>query len=153
MPDDKDHFDAGMEVRRDMFGRGRLGRTGQDRRRDPLHRPLPGHADPLLLRRGLEPRELLDRRTRSMRTISMLIALSNPNQLAGHIRGAIANGVTKEEIQEVLLHVMIYVAACRRRRRQFQTRRRSAEGHGARIVMRVGFIGIGNMGWPMAGHI
>ena len=53
-------------------------------------------------------RELLDRRTRSMLTISMLMALSKPNQLAGHIRGAIANGVTKEEILEVLLHGMIY---------------------------------------------
>jgi 4-carboxymuconolactone decarboxylase len=53
-------------------------------------------------------REGLDRRTRSMLTISMLIALGKPNQLANHVRGAIANGVTKDEILEVLLQAMIY---------------------------------------------
>ncbi|HXY79481.1 MAG TPA: carboxymuconolactone decarboxylase family protein [Candidatus Bathyarchaeia archaeon] len=53
-------------------------------------------------------RSLLDRRTRSMLTMALLVALNKPNQLKGHVRGAIKNGVTKEEIREVLLHSMIY---------------------------------------------
>jgi 4-carboxymuconolactone decarboxylase len=50
----------------------------------------------------------LDRRTRSMLTIVMLASLNRLDELQGHIRGAITNGVTKEEIQECLLQVAVY---------------------------------------------
>lgn len=50
----------------------------------------------------------LDRRTRSMLTIAMLTALGKPTQLKAHVQAAIRNGVTKDEIREVLLHAMIY---------------------------------------------
>jgi len=45
---------------------------------------------------------------RSMLTIAMLIGQSRPNQLRNHVKGAIANGVTKEEIREILLHSILY---------------------------------------------
>lgn len=51
----------------------------------------------------------LDRRSRSILNIGMLAALNRPEELAGHIRGAINNGVTKTEIQECLLQVAVYV--------------------------------------------
>jgi 4-carboxymuconolactone decarboxylase len=51
----------------------------------------------------------LDRRSRSVLNLGMLAALNRPEELAGHIRGAITNGVTKEEIRECFLQVAVYV--------------------------------------------
>ncbi|MFO1144415.1 MAG: carboxymuconolactone decarboxylase family protein [Amaricoccus sp.] len=51
----------------------------------------------------------LDRRSRSILNIGMLAAANRPNELAGHIRGGLANGLTKTEIQECLLQVAIYL--------------------------------------------
>ena len=50
----------------------------------------------------------LDRKTRSLITVSMLIALGKQHELKGHVRGALNNGATAQEIQEVLLHTSIY---------------------------------------------
>ena len=50
----------------------------------------------------------LDLKTRSLITIAMLTALKAPQELKGHIRGAINNGCTKEEIRETLLHTAAY---------------------------------------------
>ena len=53
-------------------------------------------------------REALPRKTRSLLNIAMLTALNREEELRLHLRGAFNNGVTKEEIREVLLQVMIY---------------------------------------------
>lgn len=53
-------------------------------------------------------REGLDRRTRSLITIATLAALKASTELKGHVRGALRNGCTVEEIQEVLLHATVY---------------------------------------------
>jgi 4-carboxymuconolactone decarboxylase len=53
-------------------------------------------------------RPKLSRKIRSMITLAMLVAMARPNELKVHVEGAIANGVTKEEIQEILLHAMVY---------------------------------------------
>lgn len=53
----------------------------------------------------------LNLKTRSLVTIGMLAALKAPTELTGHIRGALRNGATKEEIQEVLLHSAVYCGA------------------------------------------
>jgi len=50
----------------------------------------------------------LDLKTRSLVTIAMLTALGKQKELAGHVRGALNNGATVSEIQEVLLHATIY---------------------------------------------
>lgn len=50
----------------------------------------------------------LDRRSRSILNIGMLAALNRPDELAGHIRAALVNGVTKAEIRECLLQVAVY---------------------------------------------
>ena len=50
----------------------------------------------------------LDRRTRSMLNLAMLTALNRPHELKLHIKGALNNGVTKEEIREVLMQTAIY---------------------------------------------
>ena len=53
-------------------------------------------------------RDGLDRRTRSLLTVALLTALRCETELALHLRGAIANGVTPAEITEVLMHTAIY---------------------------------------------
>ncbi|MCL6443179.1 MAG: 4-carboxymuconolactone decarboxylase [Alicyclobacillus sp.] len=50
----------------------------------------------------------LERKIRSMLNLAMLSALNRPDELALHIRGAINNGVTPEEISEIFLQVAIY---------------------------------------------
>ena len=50
----------------------------------------------------------LDRRTRSMLNRARLTALNRPHELKLHIKGALNNGVTKEEIREVLMQTAIY---------------------------------------------
>lgn len=50
----------------------------------------------------------LSRQTRSLITIATLAALKAPAELKGHVRGALRNGCTVEEIQEVLLHSTVY---------------------------------------------
>lgn len=53
-------------------------------------------------------RDGLSRKTRSMLNIAMIAVLNRPHELRTHIRGAITNGVTREEIREVLMQVAIY---------------------------------------------
>jgi 4-carboxymuconolactone decarboxylase len=50
----------------------------------------------------------LDRRTRSCITVAMTIALNRPEELALHLRGALRNGVTVDELREVLLQTAVY---------------------------------------------
>lgn len=53
----------------------------------------------------------IDLKTRSLVTIAMLAALRTPQELKGHIRGALNNGATVEEIREVILHSAVYCGA------------------------------------------
>lgn len=50
----------------------------------------------------------LDRKTRSCLNLAMLIALNRPHELKLHVRGAINNGLTKDEIKEIFLQTAIY---------------------------------------------
>jgi len=53
-------------------------------------------------------RDGLDKRTRSIINLAMLSALNRPHELGAHVRGALNNGVTRDEIKEILLQVGIY---------------------------------------------
>jgi len=53
-------------------------------------------------------RDSLDLKTRSMLNLAMLTALNRAAEIKLHVRGAINNGVTVEEIREVLLHATVY---------------------------------------------
>jgi 4-carboxymuconolactone decarboxylase len=50
----------------------------------------------------------LDRRTRSCITLTVLVALGRDEELAMHVRAALRNGLTPDEIKEVLLHCAVY---------------------------------------------
>lgn len=50
----------------------------------------------------------LDKKTRSLLNLAMISALNRPHEVKMHVKGALTNGVTKEEIREVFLQVAIY---------------------------------------------
>ena len=50
----------------------------------------------------------LDRRSRSLITVALAIAQNRPEELALHLKAAVRNGVTKDELKEVLMHCTIY---------------------------------------------
>ena len=56
-------------------------------------------------------REGLERRERSLINLAMIAVLNRPHELKAHVRGAIRNGLTPQQISEVLLQVMIYAGA------------------------------------------
>jgi 4-carboxymuconolactone decarboxylase len=100
-----DAFDRGLELRRHMFGPG-----GSDRQIEAatdFTRPL----QELVTRScfgEIWQRPHLDLKTRSMITLAMLAALGRPNQIKVHVKGALANGVSREEIREIILHAVAY---------------------------------------------
>jgi len=53
----------------------------------------------------------LARRDRSMIVLALLAAFSRPNEMRGHLRGALRNGVTKDEIKEIFIQVGVYCGA------------------------------------------
>lgn len=57
---------------------------------------------------GIWNRPGLDHRSRSLLNLGMIAALNKPQEMRNHIRGAINNGVTKSELQEVCLQIAVY---------------------------------------------
>lgn len=53
-------------------------------------------------------REGLEHKTRSMLNLAMLTALNRPAEIKLHVKGALSNGVTPDEIKEILLHATVY---------------------------------------------
>lgn len=103
--DERDAWAAGDAMRRRVMGDAHVDRAKAAE--TPFTAPL---AD-LITRHAwgdVWQREGLDMRTRSLVTVAMLVALGKPTELEGHVRGALANGATPEEIREVLLHAGVY---------------------------------------------
>jgi 4-carboxymuconolactone decarboxylase len=101
----EDPYDAGMRVRREVLGDEyvdeAMHRTNEftEAFQDLITRFAWG---------SVWTRDGLDRRTRSAITLALLAALGRENELATHVRAARRNGLTAEEIGEVLLHTAIY---------------------------------------------
>ncbi|NIC41505.1 MULTISPECIES: carboxymuconolactone decarboxylase family protein [Burkholderiales] len=98
-------FDAGLATRKRVMGEDFVARafTGLT----PFTAPIQEY----VTRNGwgdVWQRPGLDLKTRSLITVAMLTAMGKQNELKGHVRGALNNGATPEEIQEVLLHASIY---------------------------------------------
>lgn len=103
--DDEGRRAAGMEVRRAVLGDEHV--DGAMARTTPFTRDF----QDLITRYAwgeIWTRTGLDRRTRSMLTLAMLAALGHFDEFAMHVRAALRNGVTTDEISEVLLQAAIY---------------------------------------------
>ncbi|MET4639250.1 4-carboxymuconolactone decarboxylase [Mycetocola sp. 2940] len=99
-------YDDGLRVRRDVLGTAHVDRSlGQV---SEFSRPVQEFVTEYCWG-AVWNRDGLDRRTRSLLNIVMLTALNRMHELSVHVRGAVRNGVTVEEIQEALLQAAVYV--------------------------------------------
>jgi 4-carboxymuconolactone decarboxylase len=98
-------FDQGLEVRKAVLGTEYVETSIKNA--DDFNRPLQDLVTEYCWG-AVWTREGLSRKTRSMLNLAMLSVLNRPHELELHLRGALRNGCTKEEIREVLLQVAIY---------------------------------------------
>lgn len=99
-------YDEGMKVRREVLGAAHVERSLSQA--TDFSRPIQDLVTEYCWG-AVWSREALPRTTRSLVNLGMLTALNRPHELAVHVRGALTNGVTVEEIREVLLQTAIYV--------------------------------------------
>ena len=106
---DQKMYDKGMELRVAVMGKSYVDRA-LAANTDDIGKPI----QDFITEHGwgaVWGREGLSRKTRSMLNLAMLAILNRQHELRGHVRGAITNGVTKEEIREIFLHVGLYAGA------------------------------------------
>ncbi|MEI7784287.1 MAG: carboxymuconolactone decarboxylase family protein [Betaproteobacteria bacterium] len=98
-------YDRGLILRKKVMGETYVARAlgGATAFSEPIQDHITGKAwGDVWQRPGL------DLKTRSMITVAILTALGKQHELKGHVRGALNNGVTPQELQELLLHAAIY---------------------------------------------
>ena len=101
----REAFERGLKTRREVLGAEYVDSAikNADSFNQPMQELVTEYCwDAIWNRPGL------DRRTRSIINLSMLTALNRPHEIKLHVRGAINNGLSKEEIQEVFLQTAIY---------------------------------------------
>ena len=102
---DDERYEAGMQVRRAVLGDAHVDRSIANRTE------VTGEFQNFITRYAwgeIWTREGLPRHTRSLLTIAMMVALNRSEELALHLCAARNNGVTRDEIKEVLLQTAIY---------------------------------------------
>ncbi|KVP83376.1 4-carboxymuconolactone decarboxylase [Burkholderia ubonensis] len=103
--DDQQRYEAGMKVRRAVLGDAHVDRSIENRTE------VTEEFQNLITRYAwgeIWTRDGLPCHTRSLLTIAMMVALNRGEELALHLRAARNNGVTRDEIKEVLLQTAIY---------------------------------------------
>ena len=98
-------YDAGMKVRREVLGDAHVDRAaaGSTSFTEPFQEYITR-----CVWGGVWTRDGLDRRARSAITLAVLTALGREREIAMHVRAAVGNGLSREEIAEVLLHTAAY---------------------------------------------
>jgi len=100
-----DRYAAGLQTRREVLGPDYVDQAIASA--DDFNRPMQELVTEVCWD-GIWNRPGLTRRERSLLNLAMLTALNRPHELKLHVRGALRNGVTKEEIREVFLQTAIY---------------------------------------------
>ena len=101
----KEAFEKGLKTRREVLGAEYVDNSIQNA--DAFNMPMQELVTEYCWNE-IWNRPGLDRRTRSIINLSMITALNRPHELKLHVRGAINNGLSKEDIQEVFLQAAIY---------------------------------------------
>lgn len=101
----KDMYDKGLAIRRAVLGDAYVDTALNNA--DDFNRPLQELVTEYCWG-AVWGREGLPKKQRSMLNLAMISILNRPHELKAHIKGALTNGVTKEEITEVFLQVAIY---------------------------------------------
>ncbi len=102
---DKEMFEKGLSIRRAVLGAEFVDKAIASA--DDFNRPLQELVTQYCWGEVCG-RPGLDRRTRSIMNLAMLSALNRPHEVKMHIKGALNNGLTKDDIKEVFLQVAIY---------------------------------------------
>jgi 4-carboxymuconolactone decarboxylase len=102
---DKEMFEKGLSIRRQVLGAEYVDKAFATA--DDFNRPLQELVTQYCWGE-IWGRPGLDKKTRSILNLGMLSALNRPHEIKAHVRGALANGLTKDEIKEVFLQVAIY---------------------------------------------
>jgi 4-carboxymuconolactone decarboxylase len=102
---DSDRLERGMAIRKEVLGAEHVERSLANA--DEFSRPVQELVTEYCWGE-IWGRDGLDRRTRSLLNLGMLAALNRQHELGVHVRGALNNGCSPSEIQEVLLQVAIY---------------------------------------------
>jgi 4-carboxymuconolactone decarboxylase len=98
-------YNTGLAVRRDVVGAENIDRILANA--DEFSMPMQDLVTEFCWG-AVWGRPGLDRRSRSILNLGMLAAMNRPDELAGHIKAALNNGLTRAEIQECLLQVAVY---------------------------------------------
>ena len=102
---DKATFDRGLEIRKSVIGKEFVDKAFATA--DDFNRPLQELVTEYCWG-AVWGREELPKKIRSFLNLGMLAALNRPHELKVHVKGALRNGLTKDEIREVFLQVAIY---------------------------------------------
>jgi 4-carboxymuconolactone decarboxylase len=102
---DKERYEAGLAVRREVLGDDYVDKAVAAT--DDFSKPFQDLINEYCWG-TVWSRPGLPRKTRSLINIALLTAMSKPDELKLHLRGALNNGCSKEEIMEVLLHTAVY---------------------------------------------
>jgi 4-carboxymuconolactone decarboxylase len=101
-----DRFDAGMRVRREVLGDAHVDRAVEAT--TPFDADFQRFITEMAWGSVWTRDAQLDRPTRSCLTIALLTALRQERELALHIRAGLRNGLTPEQIAEVIMHTAVY---------------------------------------------
>jgi 4-carboxymuconolactone decarboxylase len=101
----KEVFNRGLEIRKKVLGAEFV--ENSFRSADAFNMPMQELVTEYCWG-AIWGRENLPHKTRSMLNLAMIATLNRPHELKMHVRGALTNGVTKDEIREVFLQVAIY---------------------------------------------
>jgi 4-carboxymuconolactone decarboxylase len=101
----KKAYEAGLAVRREVLGAEYVDRAIANA--DPFTEPLQEFVTEWCWG-GVWTREGLPHKTRSLLNLAMLTALNRPHEIKLHVRGAINNGVSRDEMAEVFLQAGVY---------------------------------------------
>ena len=102
---EKEMYEKGLKIRREVLGSEYVDKAISTA--DDFNRPLQEQVTTYCWGECWG-RPGLDRKTRSMLNLAMISALNRPHEIKAHVKGAINNGLTKNDIQEVFLQVAIY---------------------------------------------
>lgn len=102
---DYDTYQRGREIRTQVLGADYVEKAMADA--DDFSKPLQDFVTEYCWG-AVWGRDGLTLKTRSMLNLAMLAALNRPNEMRTHIRGAITNGVTREEVREIFLQAAVY---------------------------------------------
>ncbi|UXA12576.1 carboxymuconolactone decarboxylase family protein [Mycobacterium sp. SMC-8] len=102
---DRDTYEKGRHIRTEVLGADYVNRAAANA--DEFSQPLQDLVTEYCWG-AVWGRDGLALKTRSMLNLAMIAVLNRPQELATHIRGALSNGVTRDEIREIFLQVGVY---------------------------------------------